>query len=495
MCHWLESLFFPLFPDDPKATQRKGLQLEPRFSYKSSIAAKALPLLILERYPNSAGLIDCHAWGTSMEKLSGIKSIIERNHEFREVFGDWKTGSTKWTEDGIIINRRTQAGRPEPSIDTSGVDKAKTGGHYDWIIADDLHSETNASSVRLRMRVRDHIENLYPLLSPTGVVLLIGTRWHLQDAYGWLIHNDQEAEAKGERASYRKRIMPAIFPDGRLYFPHRLTHDFLAHQRADLTEKKFSVWYYNQPIEEGSRVFTHSYIQYFDGLYEFDWQSTLRPADFPSVRIPIKTFLLWDPAGVRPSTYGDFHGVIVAGVDKDGNWVILEAQALKLHAAEIIARMIYLIDHYHIDSMSIEDVSNQLLWKDKLIETLALHNSKQPPESQIPCPPIYETKPSSRMRKNARIETALQPKFKARQVWIRKGLRELVQQLNEFPQLDHDDLVDALAQLPGVAQPAEELSPEDIEDTRQVERPEGRKRKDIAVLSGAWVGLSTPLRG
>lgn len=488
MCNWLEDLFFPLYREDDTGVQRRGLQLEPRYSYKSSIASKGLPLLLLEKYPDSAGLIDSHSWDRSKVLLRGCKDIIEKDKHFRDVFGDWAKDAPYWTESGIIINRRTSAGRPEPSIDTTGVDKGMAGGHYDWIIADDLHDEQNYESPRMREKVKGHIENLYPLLAPGGALLLIGTRWHYQDSYGKILRDVANAAEIGGRTPWVTRIKAVEDQYGELYFPHRLTREFIEQQRIDLSPNKFSVWYYNKPIEEGSKTFQKSYIQMFEGDFDYDWQPILRPKTQPEGRIPLRTTFSWDTAGVHPGEATSYHGLTVVGTDVKGNWVVIVAEGLKGTPTEVISRVAYLIAEYGIEEASIEDVPNSLLWLDKLQRYMA--------DKGAPCPTFKAIVPSSRMRKTTRIETALEMRFRRRQVWILAGpqARDVLAELDQFPQGPKLDILDALAQQDQITQNATDVADDEFfqEQSWQERHPERVKSLSAQQTSGSWVGLGTP---
>lgn len=57
--------------------------------------------------------------------------------------------------------------------------------------------------------------------------------------------------------------------------------------------------------------------------------------------------------------------------------------------------------------------------------------------------PVKDIETSTRISKEARIK-GLQPKFQAHKVYIKKEHKDLYQQLVMFPQLAHDDLLDAL---------------------------------------------------
>ena len=273
MCDWLDDLVSPLIhyslEQRRSLKQTKGLMLVPRGCFKTSIGTVSMCLHVLERNPNARILIDTHTHDFAMQILREIKYHLENNAAFIRLFGDWKEGSTLWARENITIGPRTEALK-EPSIDTAGVDKSKNGGHYDLIIADDLHEERNTANEDQRKKVRDHIQNLYPILEPGGVLLITGTRWHNADAYGWLLSKNREAEKKGQEPPYRTLLRSAFLEDSSLYFPTRIDDAFLAQQRLELDDKKFAVWYLNKPIEDASKYFPPGLIKQYDGEYYMD---------------------------------------------------------------------------------------------------------------------------------------------------------------------------------------------------------------------------------
>ncbi len=165
------------------------LILLPRGGFKTSICTIGYSIWRLARNPNLRVLIDSKTEDRSQGILSGIKEHCEFNDKFREVYGNWKN-IPGWQESSITLPYRTTP-RKEPSIDTGGVDAPKTGGHYDLIIADDLHDERNIDTEWMRNKVKLHYKTLFPLLEPEGEIIIVGTRWHYDDLYNYILTNER----------------------------------------------------------------------------------------------------------------------------------------------------------------------------------------------------------------------------------------------------------------------------------------------------------------
>lgn len=281
MCEFLEQAVKPLFDPFRPQVQEKSMMLVPRGCFKTTIGSVALTIWLLIQLPNLRILLDSHTHGFSQEILFEIKEHLQ-SEKFMGIFGDWEKDSGRWSEDSIVINKRTQP-RKEPSIQTSGVDKSKAGGHFDLIIADDIVDEKGVTEIGIR-RTRRHFNRLVPILETNGCQLVTGTRWAFNDVYGFLLEKDRKLVAAEKEAEYKRILHHGAWKeDGSLYFPTKLTADFLYNAKLSMTDKDFAVWYLNEPIEGDFKVFPRRYIQFYkpspgagtDGGYIFDRQPFL----------------------------------------------------------------------------------------------------------------------------------------------------------------------------------------------------------------------------
>ena len=238
LCKYVETLL-PSHPDDyvpPKTIEGKGLEdsfdsrkknmliLMPRGTFKSSVVTIGFTLQVLLNEPNVRVLIDSETSQKAKAFLAEIKGHLEKNDLYRTYFhavhGVFPDGvSTKrnkdllWTNNEIVLASRTKPMK-EPSIMVSGIDKSINGMHYDYIIADDLHSEKNVTNADQIQQVKDHWKLLYSLLDPGRVLIIIGTRWHFVDLYQEILDN--------HRDDYNVIIRRAIKSNGEALFPQRL---------------------------------------------------------------------------------------------------------------------------------------------------------------------------------------------------------------------------------------------------------------------------------
>lgn len=481
MCQFIASLFPDLsFKGDE---QHSGMLLVPRDTFKTSLGGVGLPLFLLWKNRNSRGLISGHRHDRSKQLLTAIKWHIVNNDKFKELCGSWKPQfkEQKWAEDAIVILGRTIAS-VDPSIDTCGVDRSKVGAHPDWIIADDVHSESNINTATMRNKVLDHLINMYPMLQPGGTMLVIGTRWHYADAYGKLIDLDTKAIQDDQPPRYKTLIRSCYLYDeagkkSGLYFPTRLTETFLTRARYEVGPTKFSLWYHNKPIADDNKLFPKEQLNQKLISYYYDSDLGMPTMGYDGQDFPVNVTLAWDPAGIHPTDKSDFHGVSIVGCDQEGRWLIPKAEAIKGKPSRVVERVAGYVIMYRPDTIIVESVGQSGLWAYYLKEHLKKIGEH--------CPPIVFYKPPTNVDKNARIETRLQPMHEAGTLIVDKRCRELIDQLDNFPQLDFDDILDSVQMHGDYVKAA---NPEDLDILYEHALLDTDRDDDPRMASGAYAG-------
>lgn len=478
------------FPDlsFKSSEQHFGMCLVPRNCFKTVIFSIGLPLFLLWKNPNSRGLLSAHRHDAAKQKLTTIKWHIENNNKFKMLCGEWKPKfkESKWAEDAIIITGRTVA-MVDPSIDTCGVDRSKVGAHPDWIIPDDVHSESNVNTAVMRNKVLDHLINMNPMLQPGGTMLVVGTRWHHADAYGKLLSLDEKATLDGVPAQYNTLIRSAYIetldPKVKLlYFPTRLTEDFLMKARYRYGKTKFSLWFLNKPIDDDDRLFPKEQLYQTKLTYFYDQDMGVPSIMADGNVYPVNVGMAWDPAGIHPSDKSDFHGLSIVGCDEHNRWLIPAAEAIKAKPDAVLRRVAGYCIMYQPEYLIIENVGQSGTWAYMLrtyMEREGIH-----------CPPLILHTPNTKVDKNTRIET-MQPKFVAHEIIVDSKCRELIDQFDNFPQLDFDDLLDSVQMHTDYARPPDPQGQDLLTDydflTSEEEKGEDDRRKRL----GAYAGRSS----
>jgi len=412
--------------DSVKKSKRnlKKLLMLPRGTFKTSIAGESLPLWLLWHNPSLRILLDSETLSQSKALLSGIKDMIENNELLKLICVDdegnyllepKKDVAGGWTDSQIILKHRKKLGAKEPSIFCTGVDNAKTGMHPDVIIMDDLVSERNVTTPEQIEKVKSHYRFSLSLLEPDGLQVVIGTRYHMGDLYGELM----------ELESFDKLIRPAILPNGKLFFPSRLTREFLEEKKKEQGSYIFSSQYMLNPIDDSDAMFKKQHIQYYDKL--------------PPL---VAKYILVDLAISEKET-ADYTVVMCVGIDRDKRLYVIEYDRGHYNPRQIIDA-IFNMYNKHKDKVKIVGIETVAFQK------AMMYLVKDEMRRRGTYMPLEELKADKDKRRRI---GALQPLFENGDIFLKREHKELEQELLEFPYAEHDDTCDALAYVLQVLRP------------------------------------------
>jgi hypothetical protein len=177
--------------EDP-ATSRK-LIVMPRGTFKSSVGVVAYCVWSLIQNPDDRILIDSEVYSNSKNFLREIKAHL-KSERVTKLFGDFE-GPT-WSEGEITIAQRTRPFK-EASITCGGIETVKVGQHYTKIICDDLNSGNNSATPEARRKVIQHYQMNVAILEPLGEMVVIGTRYAVDDIIGWILQNEVNEKPEG----------------------------------------------------------------------------------------------------------------------------------------------------------------------------------------------------------------------------------------------------------------------------------------------------------
>lgn len=409
--------------------RNKILLLLPRGTFKSSIVTIGFTLQYILNDPDARILIDSETYGKSKNFLAEIKGHLEGNPKYRAIFkhihgtfpdSNRKDSSIRWTDTAVDLSCRTHV-KKESSISCSGVDRSINGMHFDLIIEDDLHSEKNTTNKEQIQQVIDHRQLADSLLDPGCPKITIGTRWDFQDAYNDVLSR--------QRASYNIMVRMAIEDDGSLFFPERLSQKFLDERRRDQGAYIYSCQYMNNPVDDETATFKHSYFK------NIAWDLVKDK--------PINWCFTVDPSMEGP--YSDRAALVLAGLDAEGNLYVRQIHASKMNYAGIIDLMFDWNQRYQPRRIAIETIATQSNIRYML-------NAEQ--KTRGIWLPITEIKSRSSSKED-RIR-ALAPYYEYGRVFHVEEcnqLEDLEYELTHFPKGANDDVIDALATILEIATP------------------------------------------
>jgi len=417
---------------------RKKLILIPRGHLKTSIVTKAFSIQLMLRDPNIRILISNQVWDKAREMLYEIKQLLTDKSDLPKIFGPFI--SDRWREDDIVVRQRTRA-LAAPTIGTSGVEAELTSSHYDVIFLDDLQGEKNFQTPEQREKVKRYYRSMMDLLEPGGLLVVIGTRWHLDDVYAYIMENEAE---------YFDIVVRKVVENGKIIFPKKFnkkfdrehkrwvtvtepTMDFIEYLKKRPSEE-FSSQYMNEPIDAENQVFKKEYFKYYD-------------------RRPERLFVAMtiDPA-ISEKQSADYFAINVSGMDENYRIYVLDTIKGRWKVAESIDNIFTTYQKWHPSVIGLETIAYQKALKSWLEEKMRERGVFFP---------ITELRRSTNETKEFRIK-ALEPFYRDGLIFHAPWMKSLETELETFPKGKHDDEIDALASQLELLVPGDSQSHQDV---------------------------------
>lgn len=215
----------------------------------------------------------------------------------------------------------------------------------------------------------------------------------------------------------------AIREDGSLFFPERLTHEFLQETRKTMGSYLFANQYQNEIIPDDEKQFRIEWLRYYKQI----------PAQ-------TYTFAFIDPAIGQKKT-SDYTGIVVVSVDTEANWYLKLAKRARLKPTEIVKTVFDIQVAFQCQAIGVESVAYQ--------EALLYMIDEESRRRGVVIP-VIGVKPPTDKTKETRI-LALVPRFEWGRILIDQGLHDFETEYSQFPRGAHDDIMDALANIEEIA--------------------------------------------
>jgi phage terminase large subunit-like protein len=500
-----------MMPDFSATVQRKKLFLSPRFTYKTTLVEADIVRTIL-KYQDIAIIVFRANRELARQIVGNVKLNLTTNPKILETFGNVAIGSTKWSEDEFIVNNRTRP-RRESTVFAAGIDVSTTGLHADRIYCDDLVTDKNCDSIAEQTRAKNLVQSLNPVLAPWGTALFTGTIWSNIDCWNWMLQQNRKIQEWNElhpdqpkTPPYETYIRSVYYTDAdgteKLFFPNKITEEFLEQQRNELQPRWYYAWYHNQTYESGLKPFTN--LQFFDGdYYAFPYRRVILTDEaYAGEEVPISVAMMIDPA-LTASASSDSFGINVVGFDSQGNWLVLESRELRKLPDEATFDIVELLMDYEPNVLIVESANADVSMMARIGEAAQDLRSK----CNIVSYSALQDEARGQRGKAQRIG-ALQPLFNQKKVYLRRNrCGPLVRQLDLYPGIEHDDVLDSLS----MGRKASTLVPQPdtmdtIDDGAEVvdswrvkmrglenaRHPQGKAQKERkGILNGAWTGKGT----
>jgi len=437
------------------SSKEKKLTLMPRGSFKSSVGTVAHATHTIVQNPDVRILIVSETQKNARKYVDEIKNHFEKNQRLKALYGNF-VSKQKWTPDEFVVSKRIKV-KKEPTVTAGSLERGMlTGMHFDQIYLDDVVSLNNINTPDQIRKTLNYYRMLQSILDPGGKIFINGTRYSVADLYGHILEE--------EKSQFDVLVKSACEIDGNgeikpgsLLMPKVLTKEFLEKQRDTQGQYIFNCQYQNLPISDELQTFKQDYIQYYDknppGLIYF---------------------MTVDPA-LSGGYKSDSTGICVVGVDYFSNWYVQEALEVKLDLNEVIDLIFRLAERYPMQCVGMQKF---------ILEKAIMHTLNYEMEKRNFVFPVKELATDNRRSKETRIK-GLQPKFEAKEIFIKKEHIELEYQIAHFPQLKHDDVLDALQMQLQITYPSDK-KPESSKDPKiealtPLERKEWEHVKSLGV--------------
>ena len=397
-----------------KADWKVLLLMCPPRSGKSELATINFPAWYLGKNPDKEIITASYSSELALGFGGKTRDIVS-SPEYKQIFG--KVGLKE--DEQARAKWRTSAGG---SYTSTGIGGALTGRGADILVIDDpIKNREEAESKLTRDKHWNWFTSTaYTRLQPNGRVIVILTRWHLDDLAGRLMLNAEFAT--------RLKIMsfPAI---GERNDENRGQGEALWPQRYDIKELEsikraigtydFGSLFQQRPILTENQEFKREWIKY----------RTRKELEVLDTR----NFITIDTA-ISKKDDADYTGITRNYVDRENKWNI-STLTMRISPKELIDLMFNLYKEDRPEKIGVERTIYLMVIKPFLDDEMRKRDVFLP---------IVELE-HKQTHKETRIR-GLIPRYESKSIFHLEGeCKELEDEMENFPKGQHDDTLDSLA--------------------------------------------------
>ena len=239
------------------------ITMPPR-SGKSEIVSKRFPAYFLGKYPDLSIISVSYSASLAEDFNREVQRIIDSD-EYKEIFPDTKLSDKKeknYKRTSDIFEIVDHKG----VYCSAGVGGGITGKGCDILIIDDpIKNRQEANSENIRKKIFDwYSSTAYTRLSSLGGVIMMCTRWHLDDLIGKVLSDKNQKPfhvisypAIAERDELHRKQGEALHPE-------RFNLEILNEIKSTLSTSDWLSLYQQRPTADGGNIFEVSKIKYYD---------------------------------------------------------------------------------------------------------------------------------------------------------------------------------------------------------------------------------------
>lgn len=424
---------------------------------KSRMVSTELPAWYMGKHPRSN--VICASYGATLAERNG-QSVRDRlgSKVHQTIFSASKLSA----DSSAKTNFKTTAGGHYLGTTVRG---EGTGmGASLFVIDDPFKSRQEAESARIREEIKNWYRSVvYTRLEQNSIVVVMHTRWHVDDLAGWLL---EEHEDEG----WEVIDLPAVAIEddvlgrktGDVLAPERYDADALQRIKRTVGSREWMALYQQQPVKDGGAFFNEDDVRKYERRTLKDNQMSV-----------MTRVLIIDPAFTK-NEYSDYTAMLVVGLHTDGNKYVLDGVRERLSQNERWRCLLNLVKSYQPHAV-LYKVRRAEGDRDYIYEKMEHENYR-----------FDVTWVTESDNKEVRIQRLL-PDFEAHKLffpvrWDKRPLDkeaqiynltdDLLNEVRDFPAARHDDLLDCLSELKGVACPD---LPRDIKEEPALTRHERRR--------------------
>ncbi|MEM4168086.1 MAG: hypothetical protein QXW98_06555 [Candidatus Caldarchaeum sp.] len=401
----------------------RTLILGPRKHAKTTYLSVIYSLYRIAQDPNVRIIIASGALTTATEILSQIKAIIERNEHYRRLFGvepDFRA----WATGRVTVKRSLRLPLKDPTIRATSVGSRFIGARADYIICDDLLNDQNSQTEYMQEKIwRWLVSTILPMLEDKsgwrGSLHFIGTPWRVNDVYYMLMEHAKQDTLN----DWFVKTYDAILDEEKkiVLWPEKMDWNALMADKALMVQRGQGEVFFDQQyrckyrIGVGGTYVKESWIRYADGIPSLDF-------------IVIGTD--WAVSDVETS---DYFAYVVLGGGRTSSGAyglyVLESGHAHMTPEAQMSHVETLARKYGdlVKEIGCEAVAFSELMQRQLEKRTGLPYTKYM---------VTRTKEQRLLGVMAYLESG-------RVYFRRSGDADLIRELLEFPNGQHDDLVDA----------------------------------------------------
>ena len=418
---WKAYPYLPLIGDAIVEAREAGggcilVNLPPRHG-KSEFISYHVPLFWLDNRPGDRVILATHTADLSHKYGRLVRNTATQHPDIRFKAADDSQAADEWY---------TPQGGGMKSV---GVRGAISGFGGNLIIVDDpVKDWREADSETFQKETIDWFKTtLWTRREPGAVVIVLMTRWHKKDLAGWLL-SDEAQEALGER--FKHMCFPALSEQGEALCPERFNVKQLTEIRGLLSTRHWLGLYQQRPTQEGGGLFRSHWLKKF----------YVKPQHY-------RTYITTDSA-FSEKKQADYTVITTSMIDERGNLYAWEYARGRISITSFINALFDAVERaVNLQGAWVEIPVNENEENSAIGLLIRQEMQKRGVYFSLTLLRPVGDKVSRAQKLIGMASNG--------QLFLREGMREALEELEEFPNGDHDDIVDTLSQAANISVPAE----------------------------------------